>query len=254
MNEPLPALEASAWRNTLTPLTDLPQSIVEQIVVLEETTSTQDECRRRAEGRPGLLVTTLRQTSGRGRLGRQWADDQGEGVALTISVPAQPPERLSIAAAIAVCEAAEQFAGRQLGIRWPNDIMADGRKLAGILIEQIGRIALIGIGINLNQTEWPTELSPIAISLRQLAADVPSRCQIIAHVLGRLAANLQATPEQLATAFQRRDILAGNTQSFQTGAERITGLVERIDPLQGLLVRTASGQRVLPASTTSLVH
>lgn len=254
MNGPLPALEAAAWRNTLAPLTDLPQSIVEQIVVLEETTSTQDECRRRAEGRPGLLVTTLRQTSGRGRLGRQWADDQGEGVAMTISIPAQPPERLSIASAIAVCEAAEQFAGRQLGIRWPNDIMADGHKLAGILIERQGNTALVGVGVNVNQTRWPSELARLAVSLRELTLLPVDRTQVVVALLARLSANLERSNADLAASFATRDILRGTTQSFTLCAERITGVVERIDPLNGLFVRTTSGPRFLPASTTSLLH
>lgn len=246
--------KVSSWRDALASLSASSTSIARRIVVVDETTSTQDACRRLADGEPGCLVTTLRQTAGRGRLGRRWADDRGEGVALTISVAAQPPERLSIASAIAVCEAAEHFAGRQLGIRWPNDVMADGRKLAGILIEQQGEIALIGIGINVNQRTWPDELAPIAISLRQLIDTPTNRPDVVVNIIERLTANLARSDDQLTAAFAPRDALAGAAQTFAVGNESVTGIVERIDPLRGLLVRTADGERTLPAATTSLIH
>lgn len=246
--------ELRSWQDALAPLAAAPNSIVRRIVVLDETTSTQDECRHLAQGQPGLLVTTLRQTAGRGRLGRQWADDRGEGVALTLSVPTQPPERQSIASAIAVCEAAKHFADRRLGIRWPNDIMADGRKLAGILIEQQGDIALIGIGINVNQADWPIELTTIAVSLRQLLDQPVSRSCIIAEIIKRLGTNLARSENDLADAFRTHDILVDTTQTFIVGHQRIVGVVERIDPLRGLQVRTTHGRRTLPAATTSLIH
>ncbi len=254
MSEPSADMEALAWREALAPLTAAEPSIVRRIVVLDETTSTQDACRRLAEGRPGLLVTTRRQTAGRGRLGRHWADERGEGVALTISVPAQPPERLSIASAIAVAQAAEYFAGRRLGIRWPNDIMAEGRKLAGILIDQQADIALIGIGVNVNQAQWPADLAPVAVSLRQLTHDTISRPSVVAQAVASLTAALAQSEEQLAAAFTSRDVLVGTTQTFTLGHELLTGIVERIDPLQGLLIRTPAGERALPAAQTSLMH
>lgn len=245
--------DAPRWREALAPLTGQPDSIVARIVVLDETTSTQDECRRLAE-RPGLLVTTLRQTAGRGRLGRQWADDGGEGIALTIAVAAQPPERLAIASAIAVCEAAEYFAGKRLGIRWPNDIIASNRKLAGILIEQQADVALIGIGVNVNQAAWPENLAEIATSLREMSDSPQDRVEVMARIVSRLGDALGRSDERLTAAFQDRDVLAGTEQHFTIGHERISGVVERIDPLRGLLVRTVGGQRFLPATTTSLAR
>ncbi len=245
--------DAARWREALTPLIHEADSLVDRIVVLDETPSTQDECRRLAD-RSGLLVTALRQTAGRGRLGRQWSDVRGEGVALTIAVAAQSPERLSIASAIAVCEAAEHFAGRSLGIRWPNDIMADNRKLAGILIEQFGPLALIGIGVNVNQDVWPESLAEIAISLRELLDSPQDRVAVIHRVVSQLGDALGRGDDRLTAAFQDRDMLAGTTQHFTIGRERLTGVVERIDPLRGMLVRTADGERFLPAATTSLVR
>lgn len=253
MREPAHQIEVARWRRALAPLVQQPDSIVDRIVVLDETPSTQDECRRLTD-RPGLLVTALRQTAGRGRLGRQWADDRGEGVALTIAVAPQPPERLSVASAIAACEAAERFVGRRLSIRWPNDIMASGRKLAGILIEQHGPLALIGIGVNVNQPAWPESLEEIAISLRELLDSPQDRITVIHRIVSQLGDALGRDDDRLTAAFQDRDLLAGTTQHFTIGRERITGTVVRIDPLRGLLVRTVHGQRFLPAATTSLAR
>lgn len=242
------------WQEALAPLAAAPNSIVQRVIVLDQVASTQDECRRLAGGRPGLLISALRQIAGRGRLGRRWAADHGEGIALTLSVAVQPPERLSIASAIAACEAAEHFAGQRLGIRWPNDIMANGRKLAGILIEQQGDTALVGIGMNVNQISWPGNLAPIAISLRQLIRARVNRTEVIVKMIERLTANLARSDDQLAAAFTPRDTLAGTAQTFAVGAGSVTGIVQRIDPLKGLRVSTADGPRTLPAATTRLVH
>lgn len=245
---------ASAWSEALSAALREAAAPITRIVVLEETRSTQDECRRLAGDRPGCLVTALRQTAGRGRLGRRWADDRGEGVALTLSVAPQPPERLALAAGVAVCEAAERLAGRPLTIRWPNDVMADDHKLAGILIEQLDHVAFVGVGINVNQNTWPSELADAAISLRQLTGAAFDRIRVTAEVAAGLTSTLDRSDADLAAAFAPRDLLTGTTRTFLLGGERITGVVERVDPLAGLRVRTPDGRRTLPAALTSLAH
>lgn len=244
-----------AWRRALTQsFGDGASSPVRHLVILPKCDSTQDECRRIANGQPGVLVTTLQQTHGRGRLGRSWADDQGAGVALTMSAPSLPPERLAVAAAVGVCEAVEQFAARRLGIRWPNDVMADSRKLAGILIEQSGDIALIGVGVNVNQTTWPSDLAGIAISLAQLVGAPIERPAVTAAVVARLCAALDRSEDELCQAFQPRDVLLGTRQQFISAGAPITGVVESVEPTRGLRIRTSDGPRFLPAQTTSLAH
>ncbi len=245
---------AAAWSESLHAILRDAAAPVRRIVVLEETESTQDECRRLAGDRAGCLVTTRRQTGGRGRLGRRWADDRGAGVALTLSVAPQPPERLALAAGIAVCEACEHFAGRMLRLRWPNDVTADGPKLAGILVERLDHVAFIGVGVNVNQTDWTADLAGAAVSLRQLAADPINRVQVIGQIVQRLTAALGRSDRELAEGFAPRDVLTGTMQTFILGSERITGSVERVDPFHGLVVRTSEGRRSLPAAHTSLVH
>ncbi len=112
------------------------------VVIVPETTSTQDAARR-LDAAPGTVVIAGRQTAGRGRLGRVWADTGDEGIAASFVCAVAAPERMAVACAVATARAAESVLGRLVGIKWPNDIVAEGRKLAGILIEQSGDRAVI---------------------------------------------------------------------------------------------------------------
>lgn len=243
--------------------------LIDRIVVQPTVESTQDECRRRCEGRPGLLVTTLRQTAGRGRLGRRWIDERGEGLALTLAVRTHPPERLAIAAGLAVADAVESALpestrlSRRLGIRWPNDVVAhDGRKIAGVLIETSGPIAFVGIGVNVAQPSFPPDLAPVATSMAILSGSAWTRQNssaagldpsLAVAIVNQLADRFKQTDDALAAAFHERDVLRGMTRTFENGGQRFTGQITTIDPLKGLVVEIESGRVVLPAATTSLV-
>src|SRR5690606_7160458 len=109
--------------------------------------------------------------SGRGRLGRPWADTGGEGLAMTLVAPVAAPDRLSLVGAMAAVFAIESALGRRVGIKWPNDVIVGGRKIAGVLVEIVDDRALIGIGINVRQSSWPAPLELIAASLFQLGVD-----------------------------------------------------------------------------------
>jgi BirA family biotin operon repressor/biotin-[acetyl-CoA-carboxylase] ligase len=119
------------------------------------------------EGRPGLLVRARRQTAGRGRRGRQWFSPEGENLYLTFTM-AGAEERYPVIAGVAVREALAALAPDvPVGIKWPNDLVMDGRKVCGILCEARAGITAVGMGINVNQTRWPGDLERRAISLRQ---------------------------------------------------------------------------------------
>ena len=157
------------WSDALQAVIDANCEIFRRAFVLGETSSTQDAAVRLAAG-PGEVVTTGRQTAGRGRLGRPWADTAEHGIAVTGVLTHENAERLSLTTAVAVAETAETLTGRPVGIKWPNDIVADGRKLAGILLEQRGEACLIGVGINVHHHNWPADLASKALSLRDLGA------------------------------------------------------------------------------------
>jgi BirA family biotin operon repressor/biotin-[acetyl-CoA-carboxylase] ligase len=230
---------------------------IRKVRVLRETASTQDAALA-CEMDAGLLVTAGRQTAGRGRLGSAWADTADEGVACTFAMQPHPVEMLSIGAAVAVALAARDVLGAaqadRVGLKWPNDLLArcdDGglRKLAGVLIEVRDGRALIGVGINVHQTRFPTELGDRAASLAQLgcAAD---RLQVIERLLVRMDEALESTAEVLAAQFAQLDRTVGLRLRFQTAHGAIEGLVLRCDPMRGLEVRTGEGSVWLPAATT----
>ncbi len=225
----------------------------EKIVVVDEAASTQDTARR-LDAPPGTVVAALRQTAGKGRLDRVWADTGDEGIAVSFVV-AQParPEALAIAAAVGTAVAAESLLDRSVGIKWPNDVVVDGRKLAGILIEQWGGRAVIGIGLNVTQTQWPPPLDGRAVSLGQLGATC-TRLDALAALVRAVSVALPVPDDQLCEQFARRDVLPDSHAVFRTGGRTITGTVIRIDPMHGLLVRTDREHVYLPAATTTVVE
>ena len=131
------------------------------ILAFDEIDSTSAEARRRAEaGETGpLWITAARQTAGRGRRGRNWSTEPGNLAATLLDTTDLPPveaAQISFIAALAVCDLAPPFPSPRLGspLKWPNDLMIDGKKAAGILVESgqrpDGRLWLaVGIGVNL---------------------------------------------------------------------------------------------------------
>jgi BirA family biotin operon repressor/biotin-[acetyl-CoA-carboxylase] ligase len=144
--------------------------------------STNDEAARLAAGGAahGTVVTADAQDAGRGRLGRAWHSPPGENLYLScILRPALEPARataITLAAGLAVADAVER-AGVQAALKWPNDVLAAGRKLAGILTEMSTRghevqHIVVGIGVNLGSRSFPPELEGKATSLALLGVSV----------------------------------------------------------------------------------
>ncbi len=219
--------------------------------------STQDECIR--IGQPGHCSIARRQNQGRGRLGRSWDDAGGGGIMFTLALPMHqhkdvqanqegPLERLSIQAGVAVALAAEYLTNpaaklvqpqniAKCEIRWPNDVMSDGRKLAGILIETKENTAYLGIGMNVKQIPRQGELAPRTVSLQEMTKEPLARRLGIANILESLAEVRQWDNPTLVAAFNSRNMLLGRTCTFEVGQKRIRGIVESVDPMHGLLVR-----------------
>jgi BirA family biotin operon repressor/biotin-[acetyl-CoA-carboxylase] ligase len=178
--------------------------LLRRVIVLRQTDSTQDAARR-LNATPGDVVVAWRQTAGRGQFGRQWADTGTDGVAMTVVIERDSPQRLVLATALGVASAAETILGRPVTIKQPNDILVDGRKLAGVLVEQIEQVALIGVGMNVGQRSWPDELRDRAISVAQLQMNI-DRLHIIEAILINLDRVLRESEAQLAREFASRDV------------------------------------------------
>jgi BirA family transcriptional regulator, biotin operon repressor / biotin---[acetyl-CoA-carboxylase] ligase len=197
----------------------------------------------------GAIATTDHQTAGRGRLGRRWLEAPGTSV--MVSVLLRPPaERrapeLSLVAAIAVARALDDVTGgggARAQIKWPNDVLLQGRKVAGILAEMKGVAVVLGIGINVNQIadELPEGTKLEAASLRSLDGVVRDRETVLTsllHRLDRLYAEWRAGGlEPLRHELAARDYLRGR----RIRAGETAGVAAGIDPAGRLLVETTAG-------------
>lgn len=165
------------------------------------THSTNDDAAAAAKsGAPhGALFGAEAQTGGRGRRGSEWVSTPGAGlwfsVLLRPSFTAELAPALALSAGLAVRAAVAPRVSARVAVKWPNDVLADGRKLAGILVESQlsgARIAsvVIGIGINVTQAEFPPPLSATATSLAKLGAAELGRERLLADVLGELGREL----------------------------------------------------------------
>ncbi|MFZ0641117.1 MAG: biotin--[acetyl-CoA-carboxylase] ligase [Candidatus Acidiferrales bacterium] len=162
-----------------------------------QTESTNDVAMRLGEtGEPhGAVVVAERQTAGRGRAGHSWISEKSVGIYVTILLrpaisPMQSPA-LTLVAGLAARDAIVEETGLSPDIRWPNDVILNGKKVCGILTEmqaELDRIhfAAVGIGINVNQSKMPAELAGIATSLRIETGRVHSRLELLARLLRRL--------------------------------------------------------------------
>lgn len=167
---------------------------VNKIVYLNEVDSTNTRAKTEAElGAPDwTLVTADRQTKGKGRRGRSFDSPNGVGIFMTLILkPDFPPIKasmLTLIAGMAVCRVIRETAGIQALIKWPNDIVADGRKLCGILTEMSAEMdyvnhIVVGIGINVNNREFPDEIKDLATSLFLETGNRFRRSDLIASVM-----------------------------------------------------------------------
>ena len=204
---------------------------------LRETTSTNDRARELAQaGAPhGTLVSAAEQTAGRGRQGRTWAAPPGRALLLSL-VLREPPTLLPLAAALAVAE----VAGADAQIKWPNDVLLEGHKVAGILAE--GRPqdgwAVLGIGLNvaLRVEDLPPELHETAGTLGLAPADLEPTLE---RLLAAIERTIALDPATLLDAYRARDALRGRDVRWSTGHGRAAG----IDGEGRLIVELAGGGR-----------
>ena len=142
----------------------------------ESLTSTNDLARElAAEGaEEGLAIVAGEQTAGRGSKGRQWSSPPGQGLYLSVvlrpALAASKSPILTLAAAVAVAETINREFNVAVDIKWPNDVLLSGRKVCGILVESASegddlKYAVVGIGVNLLQREFPPEIATLATSV-----------------------------------------------------------------------------------------
>jgi len=187
-----------------------------------------------ARGAPdGTLVTAGEQLAGRGRQGRVWTAPPGTSLLCSWLIR-DPGPLLSLAAGVAVAE----VCGDQALIKWPNDILIDGRKVSGILVEgrPQERWAVLGIGVNVALTpeQFPPELRDRAGTLGLAPVEVEA---VLARLRGGLERWLNAAPDAVLDAVRARDALFGQAVEWERGSGTAAG----IDRDGRLLVKLSSG-------------
>ncbi|OFX17904.1 MAG: biotin--[acetyl-CoA-carboxylase] ligase [Armatimonadetes bacterium RBG_16_58_9] len=141
----------------------------------DEVGSTNDVALEMAQaGEPeGAVVVARRQLEGRGRRGSRWWDEPGQSLLMSVILapggPVDELPRLSFVASLGVAECLQEVCGLDACVKWPNDVMVGGKKIAGLLVEVAvlprGSVAVVGIGLNVNQTSFPDELADTATSI-----------------------------------------------------------------------------------------
>jgi BirA family biotin operon repressor/biotin-[acetyl-CoA-carboxylase] ligase len=198
-----------------------------------------------AAGAPhGTLVTAAEQTAGRGRQGRTWVAPPGRALLASL-VLREPPALLSLAAGLAVAD----VAGPDSRLKWPNDVLLDGRKLAGILVEGRPQHGWAVLGIGINVAVRPDDLPAV---LRGRTATLGREPPAVEAVLGDLLVVLErwttAPARDVLAAWPARDALAGHEVAWSDGHGRVLG----VDGDGRLLVETPEGAVALAAGEVHL--
>jgi BirA family biotin operon repressor/biotin-[acetyl-CoA-carboxylase] ligase len=244
------------------------ETCVRRVEYFDQTYSTNDVALALAEQQEGvfpLLVWAARQTSGRGRGANRWWSSEG---ALTFSLALDAPEtRLpavrrplsSLAAGLAVCEAVAALASQHpVGVKWPNDVHLEGRKVCGILAESArrGERVVVGIGLNVNNTlaEAPEDIRRRAVALVDVLGVMLPLTDVLIRILHQFAKEwnaLQANDPELVERLRRRCVLTGRRIVVEVGEETVAGICRGYADDGALLVETPAALRRLYAGVVA---
>ena len=234
--------------------------------VLSEVDSTNAEAARVAPTLAGPeWILGLKQTAGRGRRGRDWKAPVGNFTATLVMRPSEAPDQValrSFVAALALFDALEAATGRTdwLSLKWPNDVLLKGGKVAGILLESaglgqsVGHIA-IGIGVNLVTAPLKTELEETA--MQPVAVFPETGVKLTPEVFLDLLASSYARHEQtfrtlgfapIRELWLSRAAKIGEVITARTMRDEVTGTFEMVDIQGNLVLKTAKGREIIPAA------
>lgn len=239
------------------------------IYYFPEIESTNNEAKRQAVAgcAEGTIVLAEAQLSGRGRLSRGWFSPFGRGIWLSVVLrPPFPPQeapKCTMMAAVAVNRAIRRVTGIQSGIKWPNDILFQGKKIVGILTEMSAEMdainhVVIGMGINVNieQQEFPEELREIGTSLAAAAGHSISRLELLAAVLEELEAvyelAISSGFKEIFQEWRRQSITLGQAVNVIGVNNQFAGIAVDIDDDGALLVQTTDSLERVIAGDVSI--
>jgi BirA family biotin operon repressor/biotin-[acetyl-CoA-carboxylase] ligase len=234
-----------------------------------ETGSTNDRAKELADegAEHGEVVVAEAQTAGRGRRGRSWSSPAGRNLYFSVVLrPDLPPSRapeLTLVGSIALCDALRQ-AGVDAGIKWPNDLLVRGRKIAGILTElaadpDVVQWVVLGAGVNVNarREDFPAELRDEATSVLVERGQAAPRALFAAACLTALEdwldRHAEVGFEAIREAWRERSVTLGREVVVRVDGRELAGIAEDVDGTGALVVRTRAGlERILSGDVTLL--
>jgi len=224
-------------------------------LLLTETSSTNDVVRMQARKgvQAGFLVAASRQTKGRGRLGRGWESPANRGLYVSIllrpKLTASEAGQLTILSSVAAVDAVEAVSRLRPQIKWPNDLMIGGRKLAGLLIEtepEDARLAfaVVGIGINVRQSgdDFSPEVRGLATSLFLATGQLYRRADLLVALLHAFERRLGEPFAEVRQAWASSSLTLGQQVTLTTARGRKHGQALGLDESGALLLRNDSGE------------
>ncbi len=231
----------------------------QNIHCFDEVDSTQNVAQRLIrDGAPeGTLVLAERQTAGRGRLGRHWHSPKGKGIYMSLVVKPEIPlhltPHLTLLAAVALNRAIRKVVPEvHPAIKWPNDLLINGKKISGILLESSAEneqlqyiVTGVGISCNLEQSDYPEELNPKATSLMIESGKRIDRARLIAEFLGQLEELYALYYAQgfspIRTLWEASAATLGQTVRSSDANGNFEGTAVGLNEWGGLILRMADG-------------
>lgn len=250
----------------------LPESLLKQIdwQLLDAVDSTNAEAMRQlavgADSAAVHICLAEQQTSGRGRRGRDWVSPYAQNIYLSIAMPfndgAQQLEGLSLLVGLVLVEALEACGFKGCGLKWPNDVLLDGRKLAGILVEITGDLTadcdvVVGVGINvlMKEPESAIEQAWTSLLLSRQNGQL-DRNILVAEFIKKLLAAIQvfrvAGFSSFVQEWQRRDVWLGLPVRVQAGSSSWSGVARGVDDRGALRLETEEAELLLSGGEVSL--
>ncbi|NLK51981.1 MAG: biotin--[acetyl-CoA-carboxylase] ligase [Syntrophomonadaceae bacterium] len=231
----------------------------QQVIYYDEVETTNEAARRLAQqgAMEGTLVVAERQTRGKGRLGRHWVSPRGEGLWFSFilrpqMLPVEAP-RATLVSAVAVARAIRQLTGLEVKIKWPNDLLLEGKKVTGILTEmncEIDRInyLVVGIGINVNldPDTFPSEISKVATSISFCLNRKVSRVLLLQKCLEELEHYYNTWKnsgfESILVEWRELSYTLGKWTRVKVMEETVEGLAEDVEEDGSLRLRLKDGR------------
>jgi len=240
--------------------------IGKKIVLYKSTSSTNDIAAEYAKAgavNNGLVVLAEEQSRGRGRRGHRWFGGAGRSVLCSVLLfdVGIPLELVSLGVSVGVAEAVSRVAGRPAGIKWPNDIFINGKKVGGILIERFGRGGnyIVGIGVNCNQSseELGEQLQGIATSIDIESGLCCERDRLVGCLLQSVEKWILAAAKGADVVVRRwgqLSVLLGRRVKVEFDRKQFTGNCIGVDPVRGLILQLdRGGVRIFDAAQTSIL-